>query len=295
MENDSAPPSSSANGTPATPPQPDRQQIAPPATVPTEKRDAPQWTDIVIAAFTVALVFVSIVQAVIFKKQWEEMHTGGVDTHELAVAAKKQADEAKAQVDLLAKSLQKTDKLVEEATTQANATKTLAGNSQATLKATQDSTQLEQRAWLGLQMVQLTQFQAGKNIAATAEFLNTGKSPALAIQTSFGLTQLPINQKPPFLYDFQIANWTTGYPVAPQGRMQLYVTELGNRKVLSDEDKGRIERQQLIVWVWGTIRYKDIFGNTHNTRYCGYTFDSAKQPMTQGMLMKNCPDHSDMD
>ena len=142
----------------------------------------------------------------------------------------------------------------------------------------------------------MTQFEAGNNIAATAEFLNTGKSPALAIQTSFALIELPIKQKPIFLYDFQIINWTTGYPVAPEGRMQMYVTELGNRKIVSDEDKARIERQQLIVWVWGTIRYKDVFGDTHNTRYCGYTSDnSTKQPVTQGMLLKNCPEYSEMD
>ena len=44
--------------------------------------DKPKWTDVAIVILTVGIVFLAIMQ-------WWEMHSGGVDTHDLAVAAGK--------------------------------------------------------------------------------------------------------------------------------------------------------------------------------------------------------------
>jgi hypothetical protein len=97
------------------------------------KKDKPKWTDVAVAFFTVCLVGVAIWQGHIFNKQLGEMHTGGEDTHALAIAAdaqakaaKAQADEAKTQVEKMTEALGKTDKLINEATTQAVATNRLA-------------------------------------------------------------------------------------------------------------------------------------------------------------------------
>ncbi|HTF69709.1 MAG TPA: hypothetical protein VK638_44240 [Edaphobacter sp.] len=63
------------------------------------KEDEPKWTDKTVALFTLCLFLVAVIQGIIFYKQWQEMHSGGVDTHALADAAKSQADAAKAQAD----------------------------------------------------------------------------------------------------------------------------------------------------------------------------------------------------
>lgn len=46
-------------------------------------------TDWIMAISTVLIFFVAVIAAAISFFQWREMHNGGADTHELAVAAKR--------------------------------------------------------------------------------------------------------------------------------------------------------------------------------------------------------------
>jgi hypothetical protein len=54
--------------------------------------ESAKWTDVAIVILTIGIVIVSGLQ-------WHEMHSGSADTHDLAMAAKAQADAAKAQAD----------------------------------------------------------------------------------------------------------------------------------------------------------------------------------------------------
>lgn len=261
----------------------------------------PKWTDIAVAFFTVCLVGVAIWQGIIFRGQWQEMHSGGMDTHDLAVAAqiqagaaRAQADEAKAQVDELGESLKKTDALIEQATAQTKATQALAQNSKANLDVTRDSEHLAERAWIGVQTEMLSTYTAGKPIAATINLSNTGRSPALRISYTGNLSVLKKGEKPVFLYDWQLNDWSGVQPIPPQGGYQIFVSQ-GDRQVLYEENKTRIDRQQDIIWVWGTVEYEDIFSQRHTTRFCGYTLDTTSQPVKEGEYLKSCPEYSDMD
>ena len=125
------------------------------------KKAKPKWTDVAVAFFTVCLVGVAIWQGHIFSDQLKEMHSGGTDTHDLALAAKSQADASKAQaeskkaqVEKMSESLRKTDDLIAETKVQADSTKTLAENSKT-------STQLAERAWVGVQTHVLTSVSVG--------------------------------------------------------------------------------------------------------------------------------------
>src|SRR5882672_11071972 len=55
------------------------------------KEDKAKWTDKAVVFFTFCLVAVAIWQGIIFRRQWQEMHSGGTDTHDLALAAAAQA------------------------------------------------------------------------------------------------------------------------------------------------------------------------------------------------------------
>jgi len=131
------------------------------------KADKAKWTDITMAFFTVLLVVVAVAQAFIFYRQWDEMHSGGVDTHTLAEVAKSQADaaksqaeEAKAQVDKMSESLTKTDKLISEATTQATATNKLATQAQRSADFAQEAIKTSidaERPWGGRGAIQRSQ------------------------------------------------------------------------------------------------------------------------------------------
>jgi hypothetical protein len=78
------------------------------------------------AGFTFVLAATSGLTIWVLKNQLREMHQSGADTHDLAVAAGKQADaakvqseQAKAQTDKMAESLTKTDTLIRESKVQA--------------------------------------------------------------------------------------------------------------------------------------------------------------------------------
>jgi ElaB/YqjD/DUF883 family membrane-anchored ribosome-binding protein len=101
------------------------------------------------AMFTFVLAATSWLTIWILKNQLREMHEGGIDTHDLAVAAGKQADaakvqseQAKAQTDKMAESLTKTDKLINKATEQANATNRLAMQAKRSADVAQEAIQL---------------------------------------------------------------------------------------------------------------------------------------------------------
>ena len=71
-------------------------------------------------------VILSALAALFVCAQWYEMHTGGADTHDLAIAAKDQAAAAKAQVEELKKETADTHDLAIAAGKQADASKAMA-------------------------------------------------------------------------------------------------------------------------------------------------------------------------
>lgn len=145
------------------------------------KEDKPKWTDKAVVFFTFCLVVVAVVQGIIFFKQWQEMHSGGTDTHDLALAAKAQADEAKEQVDKMSKSLTKTDMLIKEAAAQATATNILAVQAQRSADLAQQAiktTVESERPWIGVSSAQISNFTEGQTSQFILTITNSGKRPA---------------------------------------------------------------------------------------------------------------------
>ena len=75
-------------------------------------KEGPKWTDI-------AIVFLTAVIAVTSYLQWHEIHLGGQDTHDLAVAAKDQVTAIKSQVDQMKQEATDTHDLAVAAKSQA--------------------------------------------------------------------------------------------------------------------------------------------------------------------------------
>jgi hypothetical protein len=152
--------------------------------------DKPKWTDKTVALFTLFLFLAAVIQGIIFFKQWQEMHSGGVDTQKLALAAetqakaaKAQADEAKEQVSKMADALTKTDALIDEATAQATATNRLAAQAQrsADYAQTAIATAVDaERPWVGVSYYTESDFVEGKTAKILLRFTNSGKRPASA-------------------------------------------------------------------------------------------------------------------
>jgi hypothetical protein len=144
--------------------------------------DSPKWTDIAIVLLTCV-----IAGAAIF--QWREMHTGATDTHDLAVAAKTQAEAAKAQADATKIQAENTKTIAESAKSQADTLQT-------TLTSNRLQFRSEERPYLvatpggcfndptdptGVRTIVIANPQpdGGAQLCMQVTFHNSGRSPAI--------------------------------------------------------------------------------------------------------------------
>lgn len=118
----------------------------------------------------------------------------------------------------------------------ADASRIIATNSKETLKAAQESTQLEERSLGRRANRNFGSVRGWKEHFGNNTLSNTGKSPALKVNYSMNLQRLPIGQNPLFLFDYQINAWNDETPIAPQGGYQIAMSELGIRG-LTENDK----------------------------------------------------------
>jgi len=244
--------------------------------------DKPKWTDIAMAFFTICLVIVSIIQGHIFYKQWQEMHSGGVDTHDLAVAAKSQADaaiaqanEAKEQVGKMAESLTKTDALIKEATAQAIATNNLALQAQRAADYAQQAikTSVEsERPWVGVSTAQVANFVEGQTAKITINVTNSGKRPASAkeIYGASAFNSLPLFPT--------LANNQASVAYILPGASSTATFEY----IVPDTAFSDWKRTKQIFFVYAEIVYTDVGTNTsYITHFCEfYNPDNKDQPFS---------------
>jgi hypothetical protein len=150
-----------------------------------------RWSRVAVVMSSLAALFVCA--------QWWEMHTSSRDTHDLAIAAKNQADRTKdvadaaksqseqaiAQTGKMRESLEKTDSLIRATNDLATQAKRSADLSAAGLKASQDAIHLDERPWIGLIDVQTTGGAETHDTFRVESVIivihNSGKTPALKI------------------------------------------------------------------------------------------------------------------
>jgi len=131
-------------------------------------RDKPKWTDVAIVILTGGIIFLGAMQ-------WIEMHSGGKDTHDLAVQAKSQADAAKSQAD-------GTKNLADRMKDEADRTKVIA--EQAVVQA--NAAQSQARASID----QVAKLQAG--VDETHALASAARDSLAATQENFVKEQAPI-------------------------------------------------------------------------------------------------------
>jgi hypothetical protein len=142
---------------------------------------------IIVAGLTGAAIYW---QAQIGAETLAEIKKGGTDTHDLAVAAKSQADAAKATAD-------SAKVIAASALTQATATNYLANQAKRqadiateALRSNIESANQDRRPWVGLQSLQCNNCRQDTDGSAiigelSAVLVNTGKTPAIDMVVSW--------------------------------------------------------------------------------------------------------------
>jgi hypothetical protein len=163
---------------------------------------------------------------------------------------------------------------------------TAAQNTATALKATQEVTSSDLRAWVDIH--DATAKLEKDTLTVTVPIKNVGKSPALAVYANMALFLSDQNDpKPPqpFEYDPQPWNERTLFPNGQTSIEYYYIYRPHSSAVNKFKQfKGGTRT----IWVFAKANYQDIFGRPHWTHYC------AK--FTQGSLVGyTCDFYNDSD
>lgn len=242
-------------------------------------------TDLRMVISTIVIAVATVVNVGVAYRMWVEMHTVGADTHDLAVAAGKQADAAKSQANntaVLARAAVDQVKSLEAGVAEthalASAAKIQADTAAAANKIALDATTVDERAWVSVDVGE----KAG-NFSVTMR--NTGKSPAINVsevtafaggnrmgppevdfsQDSSSAVLLPKDAPPELLERLKKEGFIRDRP--PSG----YVIAPGDTQIASVY-QGKFTQIFRIggdrVYVQGRVTYNDIFGKFHETLFC---------------------------
>jgi hypothetical protein len=223
----------------------------------------------------------SILAAIFVCAQWYEMHTGGTDTHELAVQAKAQADKMKDMSDAAEKIRQAAENLVIQDQRIADKAKESleAANAQNKrfLNVTIENSHLDQRPWVGATNYAY-EITGSSPLAAVVQVINMGKSPALGILCRvYGATKTRGD-----ILKISDIEYPANVPIVKQGTILPTQHFLLNSVAVSlkpGQQKDLVTNIQSGDWVqyfYGEVRYRDIFGRSHWMHFCSQYLPATK-------------------
>jgi hypothetical protein len=176
------------------------------------------------------------------------------------------------------------DKLIDQA-------KRLADTSKTALDATVENFRLEQRAWVGPILVLPPEYTEGNKrlyvkeaqpIKCGIEITNSGKTPAKNVQYSIIVQAL----KPPKVPILKESTGRRDITVL-QPNMTLKISYPPITGV-TKSDIAALSRGQDVLYMYGIIRYDDVFKKTHWTTFCVYLAPDLA-------TFSSCPYYNDTD
>lgn len=216
-----------------------------------------------IAAFTIILALVSA-------KTLIEIHGGGIDTHDLAVAAGKQAEAAGKQFEAMKTSGAETkaqiDRLIAQQKRNADAMQGSISQAQRALDASIAASQIDQRAWVGINTFGSPIISAGVQATAGFQIQNTGRTPAKYVRVYSVLDPVAAGHNPDF--DDLPTQESRGTLLPNEA---VHVTLNGTRGIktgLSQIGVNMVNSGAQVLFVHGIICYSDVFDVPHWITFC---------------------------
>jgi hypothetical protein len=228
---------------------------------------------------TGGFVFVGVIALGMMWRQLREMRL-----------AREQGDKlgrrANEQLGALREAAERTDELIQQMTEQARiageqtkaatmaacAAKTssetfaqIASSSVHHVQFAEEAMRLQQRAWVFVTDLRAGELQAGKPVSMTLGFKNTGRTPARNVQIASQIDALPKGHAPQPKLD---KGYSRGI-IPPEGTVFV---SIGNGRSsgegLTQQELQAISSGDLVVWVYGTLTYDDVFEVRQATIFC---------------------------
>lgn len=256
------------------------------------KQPLERWIQIYLA-ITGVLALIALGALGVMRRQLSEMR----DSRRQTDALIKRAIE---QTSALQDFSDKTDRLVEQAIEQAHtaaeqaraanmaacAAKSssenfaqVANSSLQSIQLAQEAMRLEQRAWVFVTETKASKLQVGQPLSISIGFKNTGRTPARNVQIAAHLEPLPKGQAP----EPKLDKTQSRGVIPPNGALFLTIsTGRKHAEGVTEQGLEAIASGELVIWVYGTVTYEDIFETRQATMFCymlhpdGKTFAAAE-------------------
>jgi hypothetical protein len=218
--------------------------------------------------------------------QWHEMKSGSADTHTLAQAANIEAGKM-SDVSTAA------DKIRQAAQDMVTQDQRIADNAQRALDASIALAHNEQRAWIIVpHKYGLVDFAANGPITYSVGFLNTGKTPAQAVQAIVRAEIVGSRNEPSLSYESGTSSiFRSGELVPnddePPQRLQARAEHMPI--IVSAERLRRIQSGGEYVAIYEQVIYKDIAGD-HWMRFC--TEVNTAEPLEEQQAPQKCEQYN---
>jgi hypothetical protein len=226
---------------------------------------------------------VTIFTGIIFLGQLYEMYQGGTATDRLVGYAKAQANAAdnisQSSEDFtdsahwMEEHMHDAASAMEKSNSQAQGAleKTLR-QSKSTLDATIAASRLDQRAWVGIGLFRVIQFEKDKPFKIDIEIKNSGKTPALQMMESVKYGQ-DFSSRPGPRDEWFTAIMQPAEAVPPQGSHTIHL-EMDKDALAPIFDE--LKAKTRLLYIIGTLDYKTISNETGFTEFCLVMVDSEK-------------------
>jgi hypothetical protein len=123
--------------------------------------------------------------------------------------------------------------------------------------------QLEQRAWVGVTAASLVEFAPNKLVTANLTIKNMGKT--FAVNATLFQRILSVMGRQPLTQFPETSEGEPGITLLPGAEFIAQV--MGTKPLLSVEQFNAIQAGNAFIYMYGTIRYKDVMGYSHRTQF----------------------------
>ena len=133
------------------------------------------------------------------------------------------------------------------------------------LEQQREAMRIERRAWIGVTEMQDLTISAGVPVGFRVIITNSGQTPGFITQSTVRARYQPIEET--FSAVYTGVNFSSRSVVHPGMRIS---TGAGEGRPVTETDVAAIRSEGGRFYIFGEIRYQDVFGVEHMTRYCQY-------------------------
>lgn len=215
-----------------------------------------RFGEIIMIVATIVIAISTTIYTIYARRQWQVMSTTLSEMKSSGSETKTQIDRMITETNRIADSMSKTVQ-----------------HSKKALDSTIENSHLEQRAWIGPTLVLPAEYteggkkiyiKEGHPINCGVVITNSGKTPALNVQHSIAVQALKRGEKP-------LLKETTGQRdisvLQPGTTLTIHYPPIIG---VSKANVAALSSGQDILFMYGIIRYDDIFKKTHLTKFCMY-------------------------